>query len=175
MSSDIEQYPPPNDAIAFESLCLDLWKEIWNDPGAQKNGRSGQAQAGVDVFSQRVGLNVGIQCKQKNGLLRGTVTPDELKKEVEAAKSFRPPLKSFILATTAARDARLQECARLLSEQHQDNGLFTVEVWSWQDIWSELYRRKELLDRIRPLNWPSLTTSQTGPRVDSFRPKTLVF
>ena len=46
MSADSEAYPPPNEPAAFESLCLDLWKEIWEDPGAQKNGRSGQSQAG---------------------------------------------------------------------------------------------------------------------------------
>jgi hypothetical protein len=27
MSSDIERWEPPNDATAFESLCLDLWKD----------------------------------------------------------------------------------------------------------------------------------------------------
>src|SRR5262245_35160424 len=45
----IEAWPPPGDDVAFESLCLDLWREIWGpDSGAQKNGRRGQPQAGVD-------------------------------------------------------------------------------------------------------------------------------
>ena len=48
MSSDIERWEPPSDPTAFESLCLDLWKEIWQDPGAQPNGRRGQRQDGVD-------------------------------------------------------------------------------------------------------------------------------
>ncbi len=48
MSADSERLLPPNDPVAFESLCLDLFKEIWGDSGAQKNGRSGQAQAGVE-------------------------------------------------------------------------------------------------------------------------------
>jgi hypothetical protein len=50
MSSDIERWEPPNDATAFESLCLDLWKDIWQNSGAQKNGRRGQKQDGVDIF-----------------------------------------------------------------------------------------------------------------------------
>jgi len=49
MSADIERWDPPNDPTAFESLCLELWRDIWQDH-AQKNGRSGQPQAGVDVF-----------------------------------------------------------------------------------------------------------------------------
>ncbi len=38
MNADSETYPPPNEPAAFESLCLDLWKDIWSDPGARKNG-----------------------------------------------------------------------------------------------------------------------------------------
>src|ERR1700676_2598167 len=74
MSADIERWDPPNDPTAFESLCLELWRDIWNDPNAQKNGRSGQPQAGVDVFGQHDGKWAGVQCKQKDGLLWSKVT-----------------------------------------------------------------------------------------------------
>ena len=37
MSFDIERWEPPNDATAFESLCLDLWKDIWQDSGVQRS------------------------------------------------------------------------------------------------------------------------------------------
>jgi hypothetical protein len=40
---------------AFESLCLDLWKDIWQDSGAQNNGRRGQKQDGVDIFGRENG------------------------------------------------------------------------------------------------------------------------
>jgi hypothetical protein len=50
VSSDIERWPPPNDPTAFESLCLDLWRDIRQNPSAQKNGLSGQTQAKVDVL-----------------------------------------------------------------------------------------------------------------------------
>ena len=92
MSADIERWEPPNDPTAFESLCLDLWRDIWHDSNAQKNGRSGQPQAGVDVFGQHEGKWVGVQCKQKDGLLWSKVTVKELEAEVEAAKQFNPPL-----------------------------------------------------------------------------------
>ncbi len=35
--------PIPRNWQDFESICHQLWKEIWNDPNAQKNGRQGQA------------------------------------------------------------------------------------------------------------------------------------
>ncbi len=95
MNSDSECLLPPNEPAAFESLCLDLWKEIWHDPGAQKNGRSGQAQAGVDVFGRQDGVWVGVQCKQKDGLLRTKVTVAELEAEVHNALGFQSKLAKW--------------------------------------------------------------------------------
>jgi tetratricopeptide (TPR) repeat protein len=154
MSSDIERWEPPNDPTAFESLCLDLWKDIWQDSDAQKNGRRGQRQDGVDIFGHENGSVVGVQCKQKDGRLWAKVTPDELQEEVKAARRFKPELTRFILATTAPRDAAVQKRANQLTEQHKKAGLFTVAVWAWEDIWHELYRRKKLFESIAPIYWP---------------------
>jgi WD40 repeat protein len=154
MSADLERLPPPNEPAAFESLCLDLWKDIWGDPGAQKNGRSGQPQAGVDVYGQKDGKWVGVQCKQKNGLLRTKVTIRELDAEVKKAWQFKTPLSVFILATTGPTDTKVQQRARELTEENRANGLFTVEVWSWDKIWHEIYGREELLRRVGPVYWP---------------------
>src|ERR1035441_4722315 len=148
MSSDIERWEPPNDATAFESLCQDLWKDIWQDPGALKNGRRGQKQDGVDIFGHEKGALVGIQCKQKDGRLWAKVTEAELEAEVAAARRFKPKLARFILATTAPRDAAIQRRANQLTEQHRRQKLFSVEVWAWEDIWHELYRRFDLLGQI---------------------------
>ena len=46
------QLPPPRNWQDFEDLCFDLFKRIWNDPYARPNGRSGQPQAGVDIYGQ---------------------------------------------------------------------------------------------------------------------------
>src|ERR1035437_5468410 len=163
MSSDIERWEPPNDSTAFESLCLDLWKDIWQDSDAQKNGRRGQRQDGVDLFGHENGLVVGVQCKQKDGRLWAKVTPDELQAEVNAARRFRPKLGRFILATTAPRDAVVQQRANQLTEQHKKAGLFTAVVWAWEDIWHELYRRKKLFDRIAPIYWPRHAGTPLSP------------
>jgi tetratricopeptide (TPR) repeat protein len=165
VSSDSEQLLPPNEPAAFESLCLDLWRDIWGDPGAQKNGRPGQPQAGVDVYGQHDGGWVGVQCKQKDGLLRTKVTVKELDAEVAAARSFQPALRRFILATSGRRDAKVQQRARELTKQ----GELDVEVWSWQDIWPEIHGRRKLFERIFPIYWPL----QAGVRRRRVRPTVL--
>ncbi len=165
MSADSEAYPPPNEPAAFESLCLDLWKTVWNDPGAQKNGRSGQAQAGVDVFGVQQGRQMGVQCKQKDGLLRSEVTIRELEKEVTEALRFKPRLDTFILATSGPSDAKVQARARVISEEHRARGLFKVEVWSWSEIWHEIYGRKELLRRLLSVYWPRTSALERGQKI----------
>jgi len=161
MSADIERWPPPNDPVAFESLCLDLWKEIWGvDSGAQKHAGDGQGQTGVDVLGRYKHQWVGVQCKQKDG--RARLKVKELEEEVEAAKKFEPPLAKFIVATTCSRDAKLQKRARELTELHQEQSLFTVEVWSWEEIWPELHMRSELMARITPIYWPLLAKEIKG-------------
>jgi tetratricopeptide (TPR) repeat protein len=163
VSADSERLPPPNEPAAFESICLDLFREVWGDPGAQKNGRSGQPQAGVDVFGKDGGVPVGVQCKQKDGLLRSRLTVAELEREVGEARGFEPPLRRFILATSGPRDGKVQQRARELSAPG-----FEVEVWSWEEIWHELYPRRELLSRIRPVYWPMLS-SLTPQRISPSR------
>src|SRR5579862_3016773 len=150
MSADSEMLPPPNESEAFESLCLELWRDIWQDPHAQKNGRNGQPQAGVDIFGQNQGNWVGVQCKQKDGLLWSKVTPSELEMEVKAAREFEPPLSTFALVTSGPADEKVQKRARNLTEQHRQEGKFFVMVWSWREVWQELHRRHELLKRLYP-------------------------
>jgi tetratricopeptide (TPR) repeat protein len=167
MSSDIERWEPPNDATAFESLCLDLWKDIWRDSDAQKNGRRGQHQDGVDIFGHENGSVVGVQCKQKDGRLWAKVSPGELEAEVKAAQRFQPKLARFILATTASRDTAVQRRANQLTEQHKQAGLFTVAVWAWEDIWHELYRRKKLFESVAPIYWPRHVSAAFTSRFNS--------
>lgn len=137
------QYPPPSNWQDFESLCLDLWKSIWEDDGAQKNGRQGQSQHGVDIWGQPDGTTEwhGVQCKGKDNYTNQNLTENELLSEVEKAKGFTPQLSKFIMATTAPRDAKIQEKARQLTDAHQC--LFKISIYSWADI-------IDLLERHRP-------------------------
>ena len=129
------QIPPPDNGEIFEKLCLDLYKAEFGNQ-TQRNGRSGQAQNGVDIFAPGA---IGIQCKKRD-IIKGEITEKELKAAVQKAKRFKSLLKRFIFAATCKRDAKIQKAARLISEKHHKQNLFSVEIHSWEEI-------KELLDK----------------------------
>jgi len=121
----------------FESLCKRLWGEMWNIPHKiKKNGRSGQPQAGVDVYGIPSGENHywGIQCKGKDGYSKSKLTESEINKEIENAKSFVPPLKVFIFATTANKDVEIEEYVRVKDKESRENGGFEILIFCWEDI-----------------------------------------
>ncbi|MGN4730116.1 hypothetical protein ACTFR4_22210 [Bacillus cereus group sp. MYBK181-1] len=129
------RYNPPTLWEVFEELMLDIYKLEWGDVSSQRNGRSGQEQWGVDVFSSKPELNEGIQCKKKDQILAdSTLTVDEVNIEVKKALDFKPKLKRFLIAYTGSRDAKLQQKARLITEEHGAKGLFSVHILSWEDI-----------------------------------------
>ena len=142
------QFPPPANWQDFERLCHALWQEIWADPNAQLNGRTGQPQAGVDVYGlpKRAAKYEGIQCKGKDGRYGAVITEDELRSEVDKAKRFKPPLRNFVLATTANSDAKIQEVARLLTTEHRTKGLFDVAVLAWPEIQARLSHHPRVID-----------------------------
>jgi hypothetical protein len=147
-SFSTSQVPPPSDWAAFESLCRDLWSAIWNDSNAQRNGRSGQNQRGVDVYGndhRNGGAKYGIQCKGKDNYLERKVTIAELEREVEKAKTFRPKLHTFILATTGPKDTAVETRARELSEEHTKSGEFSVYVMGWEEIKERLERHPAVM------------------------------
>lgn len=152
------QVSAPRSWDAFEDLCHDLWRRIWNDPNTQKNGRRGQAQCGVDVYGRPdCGESYeGIQCKGKDRGYNSKLTLKELRAEVEKAKTFTPKITHFILATTAPNDASLQKEARLISEAHRKLGLFGVDVYGWDEVASRIDDYPELKDKHFPEIGPSV-------------------
>ncbi len=144
------QLPPPENWQDFEALCRELWSRLWEDPGAQMHGGRGQPQAGVDVFGRPGGGGewAGVQCKLKNQLTGGQLTRAELRAEVKKAHRFNPSLSSFILATTAPRDAEIQEAAREITRRQLAAGSFPVTVASWEDIAQDLERFPDLKQQL---------------------------
>ncbi len=120
----------------FESLCKKLWGEIWQAPEIKKNGRSGQAQHGVDIYGVPKGETgyYGIQCKGKDDYTNSTLTEKEVDKEIENAKSFDPPLKKFYFATTANKDAQIEAYVRNKDLDSRAKGGFEIHLYSWEDI-----------------------------------------
>lgn len=143
-SIDQLQLLPPSKWEDLENLVKDLFRAEWRDFHTQRHARQGQSQQGVDVFGRPSSVPgwAGVQCKNKDLLIRSQLTVKELRQEVRKAKAFQPPLVQFIIATTAPRDGRLQNEARKITERHLRRGEFSVHVYGWDDI-KELLAKHE--------------------------------
>lgn len=126
----------PSNWQDFESLCKKLWGEIWMCPEIKKNGRAGQNQNGVDIYGipfNEIGY-YGIQCKGKDEYTNKQFEEKEILEEIEKAKHFLPLLRKLYFATTAVKDAKIEEFIRVKNLEHQSKGLFEIHIFSWEDI-----------------------------------------
>ncbi len=125
---------PPLDWQDFERLCLALFRRHYRHPEAQRLGRQGQKQFGIDIvlLTDKATSVIGIQCKCHSHGIQPTL--DEISYEVAKAETFDPPLTSFSFVTTAQRDQGTQRAVLNLSKQRLQAGQFAVDVWFWDDI-----------------------------------------
>ena len=148
-----KQIAPPREWGTFEDLCHALFKSLWQDPLAQKNGRRGQPQHGVDIFgspnSDRPSYQ-GVQCKVKDRNYDSKVEWSEVLAEVAKAENFSPKLDRWIFSTTAPVDAALQKAARELSVARREEGLFSVDVLGWEEIQALLANAPEVIEEFYP-------------------------
>jgi len=158
------KWPKPKSEDEFEDMVLDALKLRWKDPNADRNGRRGQRQDGVDVIGHGAhvqGRLVGAQCKNTD-----TLTLKDVVTEVEKARGFKPVLAEYLAVTSGDRDARLQEEVRLHFEA--DSAPFPVKLVFWEGVVQELAGRDDLVAK----HWPGWTTpSGTDPPVASGEPE----
>ena len=152
---DVEkQILPPKSWEVFEDLCHQLFKAVWSDPFAQKVGRRGQAQQGVDIFGspggKYGGIVQGVQCKTMEIQSGKTPAVTDVLLAIEKAESFKHPLAHWIFATTAPVDATLQQEARKISAARADGGKFTVSVLGWREIVALLCGHNDVLSQFYP-------------------------
>ncbi|MEC5406612.1 hypothetical protein VOM14_13740 [Paraburkholderia sp. MPAMCS5] len=148
-----KQIPPPKSWERFEDLTRALFAAVWKAPLAQKNGRSGQQQHGVDVYGTpevAPGKNFGVQCKGKNNGYGAKATIAEFDAELTKAEKFKPTLGHWTFATTAPNDATLQEYARLVSERREKEGKFPVVAIGWDTIQGLLSSHQAVVEEIYP-------------------------
>jgi len=160
------------DDDAFEEwLCLYFQQVYGLTLPPQRNGRSGQAQVGVDVmFSNAAGEWVGVQAK---AYTRTQLTPAKFNKEVQAAHGFQPPLTHYVVCTLNDRDTTLQAHARAAAI----HALSNVKVLALQDLAEEASRRPQLARALLQYASPSyleemrqLLADTTTPKVASVAP-----
>jgi len=129
--------PPPENWQDFETLCKKLFGEMWGCSNTiKKNGRSGQTQCGVDICGVPKGENDywGVQCKGKDNYTNAKLTENELTEEIQKALKFQPKLNTFIFATTAVKDAKIEEYVRVKDIESRTNGGFQISLYCWEDI-----------------------------------------
>ncbi|SMD13805.1 hypothetical protein [Pseudomonas sp. URIL14HWK12:I5] len=153
MGNLIVDIMPPAYWQDFERLTLDFAKHRWQDDFAERNGRQGQEQAGVDVYgyNYKQKEHTGIQCKKRVWKTKpgfdtpsNTLSTDEIDKEIELAKGFAPALERFIISTTAPRDSELQEHVRKINKNNKD---FSVSLMFWEDYVDFLNDNPEFMYR----------------------------
>lgn len=144
---------PPAYWQDFERLTLDFAKNKWQDDYAERNGRQGQEQAGVDVYgyNHKQKEHTGIQCKKRAWKTKpgadapsNTLNTDEIDKEIILAKGFTPALERFIISTTAPRDSDLQEYVRKINQTSKG---FAVSLIFWEDYVDFLNDNPEFMYR----------------------------
>ena len=148
-----KQIAPPKSWEKFEDLTRALFAKVWDDPLAQKNGRAGQKQLGVDVYGtppSAPGTFFGAQCKGKDGNYNARATPTEFDTELAKADEFTPSLAHWTFATTAPNDAVLQRHARWVSERRASEGRFPVVAIGWETIQALLSSQSEIIEQFYP-------------------------
>lgn len=148
-----KQIAPPKEWGTFEDLCHALFKQVWQDPLAQKNGRRGQAQHGVDLFGSPNGdrrFYWGVQCKGKDNNYGSRAEWSEVVAEIAKAEKFSPKLDKWIFATTAPADVTLQRAARELSVKRRAEGLFSIDVLGWEEIQALMAGAPEVITEFYP-------------------------
>ncbi|HQU18272.1 MAG TPA: hypothetical protein PLA92_04390 [Fimbriimonadaceae bacterium] len=151
MSRINQSFQPPQYWQQFEDLTVGLVASIYGDRAAQKVGRPGQAQNGVDVTGyDRDKKLIAVQCKRReetdennDPLPGGVITEKFFDDATEEASSFKPTPETWILATTAKADKAIQEHAR---KRTAELGR-TVQVWGWDFINNVLNSDHELQKR----------------------------
>ncbi len=129
--------PKPKSWDEFEDITWEIYKRKWHDNHAQRYGRSGQPQNGIDIYGQEnsSGNYIGVQCKRyKDNKLNKKIINEEIVK----AECFSSPLNEYIIATTASRDTKLQDFVRSLSEERELENKFPVYIVFWEDICNDL-------------------------------------
>ncbi|SAL53481.1 hypothetical protein AWB71_02878 [Caballeronia peredens] len=140
MNNILMDIPPPSYWQEFERLTLDVCRIRWKDDYAERHGRDGQSQSGVDVYGHNHASSCelsGVQCKKRKNKSKGLEVPahslstEEIDEEISAASSFQPHLRRFIIATTGERDEKMQGHVRLLNAANKHP--FQVALWFWDD------------------------------------------
>ena len=129
--------PKPKSWDEFEDITWEIYKRKWQDNHAQRYGRSGQEQNGIDIYGRQNCSDkyIGVQCKRYKDK---KLTQEIIKAEIVKAEGFSYPLSEYIIATTASRDTKLQDFVLSLNQERRAENKFAVYIVFWEDICNDL-------------------------------------
>jgi len=142
----------------FESLIAALFNEKYSTNTFELLGRSGQAQYGIDIFSER--YKTIIQCKYKdnadNKLLKQILKNDIVKEINQLTDKDSPFSKNlilfdhFILASTFYHDTELQLFCQELTDKNGNKYPFTISYLGWDEIKNWLKNYPKIIKEFFP-------------------------
>jgi tetratricopeptide (TPR) repeat protein len=134
-----QRFAIPTNDHDFEKLCRDVLRRHWSRPGLEIFGKRGERQFGIDLLdlSGQEPL-YAAQCKLKEE--HKNLPPADIEAEVNEAKLFRPPLGKYGILTTAKVSTQAQRKVREINQVHKPQGLFEVELFTWERICELLQR-----------------------------------
>lgn len=133
--------PAPEDPSEFEDMVCDYCKTQYGP--AQRYGRSGQSQQGVDILCNISStILMGVQCKRM-----ATLTTDDFDAIIGLMDTFPQELHMRGIATTAPRDANIQ---RHILQKRTETGMNILYI-PWEDIRHIIAADMQLLERYYPI------------------------
>jgi tetratricopeptide (TPR) repeat protein len=159
--------------LPFQNFVLKLIRAYWKDDYAEPHGRKGHKQHGADITGRdyRNGyMHAAVQCKASETDEPRRLTEQELIEEINQAKTFTPKLDIFIVAFGGDRDPKLQRKVQELNAVHEEEGLFRIVLWSWDDIVQRALDFDEVVQQLVLNNQVPV-----GQTLDPRRPKTEIF
>lgn len=137
---------PANDDD-FERMCLELLRRHWSRPGLAIFGKRGERQYGIDILDLSGATPVyAAQCKLKEE--HKSLQPAEIQAEVNEAKKFTTPLGRYAILTTAKVSTHSQMAVRDINQEHKAQGLFEVELLTWDQICPLLQKYSDVQEML---------------------------
>jgi hypothetical protein len=163
------EQPVPKSWDEFEDICADLFGRIWNDHNTVRYALLGERQNGVDIRGRMPdGAIVGVQCKRKRQWPVAKLTKKDIDVEVTEALKFTPSLSEFTIATSALNAAKLQAHVDAITECHKAQGLFSVHLLGWSELWRRITDYPQLIEK----HYGFVTLSSVRTRIDQIPSET---
>ena len=136
------KWPKPKNEDEWEDMVLDAIRIRWNDPNAERFGRRGQGQDGVDIFGHNKQGCVAAQVKNKN-----TISKKIICDTILDIVNSKYNVNELYFIISGDRDTKLQNLVREISSLQKLKDSFPVFILFFEDIVQELSKDNKLIKK----------------------------